>query len=251
MTALSWWIAETTGSPEDEALAREHRLPVQRTPPTTGWYLARDNARLALHRADGPRAYPLICDLAAVAAERAAGARQSPLAKACGLARPTTMRVCDATAGLGRDSVMLAWLGAMVTPLERHPAIYLLLHDAWQHVHSSPAPPAWAARLEPPQAVDAARWFIEQPPATFDTIYMDPMFAATRRKAQPQKALAWLGELAGPDMDADDLLAAAHQAAAKRVVVKQHARSTPLASPSYQIKAKAVRFDVYLIGNSP
>ena len=100
--------------------------------------------------------------------------------------------------------------------------------------------------------LSVGRWLAAgRPAAPINTIYMDPMFAATRRKAQPQKALAWLGELAGPDMDADDLLAAAHQAAAKRVVVKQHARSTPLASPSYQIKAKAVRFDVYLIGNSP
>ena len=248
MTALSWWIAETTGSPEDEALAREHRLPVQRTPPTTGWYLARDNARLALHRADGPRAYPLICDLAAVAAERAAGARQSPLAKACGLARPTTMRVCDATAGLGRDSVMLAWLGASVTPLERHPVIYLLLHDAWQRLHAGSSYPEWLDRLGAPQSVDAGQWLAGRPAAPINTIYMDPMFAAARRKAQPQKALAWLGELAGPDMDADDLLAAARQTAAKRVVVKQHARGTPLATPSHQIKAKAVRFDVYLAG---
>lgn len=248
MTAVSWWIAETNAVCRDEALARDHQIPVRRTPPSAGLYLARDQGRLGLHRADGPRTYPLICDLAAVAADRAAGARHSPLAKACGLTRPTAMHVCDATAGLGRDSVMLAWLGASVTPLERHPVIYLLLHDAWQRLHAGSSCLEWIARLGAPQSVDAGRWLADRSATPIHTIYMDPMFAATRRKAQPQKALAWLNELAGPDMDADDLLAAARRTAAKRVVVKQHARAAPLAPPSHQIKAKAVRFDVYLAG---
>tara|TARA_B100002049_G_scaffold236852_1_gene224878 strand:+ start:15474 stop:16253 length:780 start_codon:yes stop_codon:yes gene_type:complete len=248
--AAPWYI--DPAAPEaaaDRNLASSLAIEPVEVPPPHGLYLKREAAGLGLHRADGPRTHPLTLDLSALLAERMRGARQSPLAKACGLARPAPQHLCDATAGLGRDSVVAAWLGAEVTPIERCAPIYCLLLDAWQRAQSlSGAPSAWIQRLARPEPVDATTWLSQAVPGRFDTIYMDPMFAAARRKARPQKALAWLGELAGPDPDAAALLAAARRVAATRVVVKQHARSQPLATPSHQIQAKAVRFDVYLTG---
>ena len=248
--AASWYIEPADPSAEaDRDLAASLAIDVVEAPPTHGLYLKREAAGLALHRADGPRTHPLTPDLSALLAERMRGARQSPLAKACGLSRPAPQRLCDATAGLGRDSVVAAWLGAEVTPIERCAPVYCLLLDAWQRAQSlSGVPNAWIQRLARPEPVDATSWLNQVAPGHFDTIYLDPMFAAARRKARPQKALAWLGELAGPDPDAAALLAAARRAAGTRVVVKQHARSQPLATPSHQIEAKAVRFDVYLAG---
>ena len=47
------------------------------------------------------------------------GGRGQALPKACGLSKGQTPRIVDATAGLGRDSFLLASLGAEVTLIER------------------------------------------------------------------------------------------------------------------------------------
>ncbi|WP_158583325.1 class I SAM-dependent methyltransferase [Salinisphaera sp. Q1T1-3] len=243
------WLMNEAATAADHATARWLALPVVAEPPARGFYLARDVDGLALHRADDARAHPVRCDLAEAVAQRARGVRQSPLARACGLRRAAGLHVLDSTAGLARDSAALAAAGCTVQMIERHPVLHALLADAHARLdgleHATSAT-AWAMRLAPPVHADAAAWLADQPAGDFDVIYMDPMFESPRRKAKPQKALAWLADLAGHDGDADTLLAAARAAGAGRVVVKQHARAKPLAPPSHQVEARAVRFDVYL-----
>ncbi|HCI05901.1 MAG TPA: 16S rRNA methyltransferase, partial [Sulfitobacter sp.] len=57
---------------------------------------------------------------------RFGGGRGQDLAKAMGLRAGKTPTVIDATAGLGRDSFLLASLGAKVTMIERSPKMYAL-----------------------------------------------------------------------------------------------------------------------------
>lgn len=177
---------------------------------------------------------------------RLAGGRKSPLARALGLHRRPYQRVLDTTCGLGRDSALLAALGCDVVAIERHPLLFALLEDARRRAAAAQPPPAWLERWSRLVHADACEW-LEQPQATgFDTIYIDPMFDTPRRKARPQKSLAWLGDIVGVDTDAGELLTRARARDARRTVVKQHARAQPLAPPDRQVRGKAVRFDIYL-----
>lgn len=174
---------------------------------------------------------------------RVSAGRHLPLARALGLHKRPGIRALDATCGLGRDSAVLAGLGCRITALERHAALYALLVDGLRRLQT--ASPAWHDNWQAVHHDNALHWLTHSGAAeSFDAIYIDPMFDNTRRKARPQRALQWLGELVGPDADAGELLDVSRRRAG-RVVVKQHARAAPLAPPDHCVKGKAMRFDVY------
>lgn len=231
----------------DRQRALELGLACRSDIPEHGFHLIRDARGLALKQAQSPRTRGLYCALCEADewASRLGGGHRSPLARAMGLHRHPPGHVLDTTAGLARDAATLAALGCRVTALERQAALFAMLDDATRQVGEYDPPPAWWCRWEPPIHADAIPW-LQHAAAPFDIIYMDPMFASPRRKSAPQKALAWLAELAGPDEDATTLLASARHQALQRVVVKQHARAQPLAAPDHQIHGRAIRFDVYL-----
>ncbi len=214
--------------------------------PSTGFYLEDRPDGLTLQNADtADHNHGLCLNLCDAEIERrVASGRQSPLAQAIGLRRHPQPRLLDTTCGLGRDSATLAALGCTVTALERHPVLFALLDDALARARDTG--PEWVANWQALIRADALSWLetIQEP--IFDVIYIDPMFAAPRRKARPQKALAWLNALVGVDTDAAALLCRARDRARRQVVVKQHARASPLARPDRQVQAKAVRFDIYL-----
>ena len=80
----------------------------------------------------------------------------------------------------------------------------------------------------------------------FDLIYLDPMFEPHPKTALPDKRLQVLQEIVGLEApDVDELLMLARRHAQERVVLKRRARSLVVAEPSWQIKTKSVRFDVY------
>lgn len=67
-----------------------------------------------------------------------AGAKTEVLARACLAAQ--SPRIIDATAGLGHDGLLLAWCGAEVTLVERHPILALLLQSAQQQALAAADP---------------------------------------------------------------------------------------------------------------
>ena len=80
-----------------------------------------------------PQLPPLFIDFTSGVVEhrrRFGGGRGQALARAVGMKPGVTPAIVDATAGLGRDSFLLASLGAEVTMIERDDAIYALLADA-------------------------------------------------------------------------------------------------------------------------
>lgn len=241
-----WLIGDD--DPGATAAAAELELTVVSQAPEHGFYLHSGPGGLVLQHADAPANDSGLCiDLLDTAlARRRAGGRSSALARAAGLHRRPPMRVLDTTCGLGRDSATLVSLGCAVTALERHPVLYALLADALERARLAGECSAWLEPWQQLEHADARAWLADRPAAHFDLIYIDPMFVASRRKARPQKALAWLGQLVGSDTDAPALLDAARQRASQRVLVKQHARAAPLAPPDLQVRAKAVRFDIYL-----
>lgn len=169
-----------------------------------------------------------------------AGKRQ-PFARAFGLHRHQDLRVLDATAGLGRDSLVLAGLGCQVSLLERHPITHVLLADALRRAQASRRGPLELLPCE------EAQHYLDRTQQDFDVIYLDPMYPQEGRRALPKKNMQLLRELAGADSDADSLLVRA-LGAARRVVVKRAPHAADLAgrAPAHRITANRVRYDVYL-----
>ncbi|MBD1390224.1 class I SAM-dependent methyltransferase [Neiella sp. HB171785] len=174
------------------------------------------------------------------------GGRGQAVAKAVGLKKGQTPTVLDATAGLGRDGMVLASLGCSVTLVERHPAVAALLYDGYQRACLDADIGPWVAeRVQCHHG--QSRQMIETLPQ-HDVIYLDPMFPHRAKSAQVKKEMRLFQQLVGADEDADELLAVARQHAAKRVVVKRPDYADFMAGqqPHHQIVTKKNRFDVYM-----
>ncbi len=168
--------------------------------------------------------------------------RRLALARACN-AGPG-LRVHDALAGWGTDGLVLAALGCRVHLSERNCQVHEIL-DARLRAES--------ARLAT-QRPDAISWACEdardrwREDGQFDVVYLDPMFGGHPKTALPAKSMQMLAELAGEISNAEAalLLDQARRVAASRVVVKRRANATALGQPDWRIRARSVRFDVYL-----
>ncbi|MEM6432042.1 MAG: class I SAM-dependent methyltransferase, partial [Deinococcota bacterium] len=213
-------------------------------------------AGLELHHQAQTNARPTIlrCDMgSSEVLRRLAGGKSQDLAKAVGIhssrgkGQPLPY-VLDATAGLGRDSFVLAHLGCRVQMVERHPLIATLLADGLARGRQHPHTASVTARLSLVQADarDVLRSLTHHPDITYPTvIYLDPMYPATNKGALPKKEMQVLRQLLGAD-DVTGLLEHALAVKDTRIVVKRpkHAPSTP--KPNTSFKGKQTRFDVYV-----
>jgi len=157
--------------------------------------------------------------------------------------RPT---VLDATAGMGRDSLMMAMLGCSVIMQERNFAIYHLLENALTRLKNSlDFKPEITERISLYQhdSIDAIS------DDNVDVIYLDPMFPDRKKSALVKKEMRLFKLIAGDDLDSDQLLVNALESDVKRVVVKRPKGAPILADkkPSHEIKAKKFRYDVYVL----
>jgi len=189
-------------------------------------------------------------DFTAAAARRRLQTRRSdPLARALGLRRSAPGSVLDATCGMGRDTLALLGLGCRVHALERNPVVAALLEDALLRAADDPVMgPLFAARFRLSH-VDALSYLEalhdEERP---DVVFLDPMYAAGKRRALPGGATQVLQRLVSPDDPEADraLLAAARAGARSRVVVKRARKAPPLeADPRSSHGSRATRYDVY------
>lgn len=176
------------------------------------------------------------------------GGRGQPLAKAIGLKKGATPTVIDATAGFGRDAFVLAHLGCELTLVERNPLIATLLSDALIRAVNNSEIASIISRMK---LVNQDSVSYLQQLATIDypdVIYMDPMYPGRDKTALVKKEMQLLHQLAGPDIDSEQLLTSALTTAKKRVVVKRP-KSAPFVgaqTPSTKIESKNTRYDVYI-----
>jgi len=157
--------------------------------------------------------------------------------------RPT---VLDATAGMGRDSFVMAMLGCQVIMQERNFAIYHLLENALMRLkNSSDFDQEISERL----SLDRLNSIDSVVDESVDVIYLDPMFPDRKKSALVKKEMRLFKLLAGDDIDSDQLLINSLEADVKRVVVKRPKGAPCLAEkkPSHEIKAKKFRYDVYVL----
>ncbi|MEB4591810.1 class I SAM-dependent methyltransferase [Candidatus Thiothrix sp. Deng01] len=178
------------------------------------------------------------------------GGKGQDIAKAIGLHKFKHAHVVDATAGLGRESFVLAALGCTVTMLERSPIVHALVDDALRRaLASADSEVVDIVRRMTLHLADARTWlkqFKHDPGA--DVVYCDPMFPERNKSALVQKEMRFFHAIVGADEDSGSLLELACNCARYRVVVKRPRHAPELAGckPAFVIGGKTVRYDVYL-----
>ncbi|OUS15847.1 hypothetical protein A9Q88_09810 [Gammaproteobacteria bacterium 50_400_T64] len=182
------------------------------------------------------------------------GGKNQMILKATGLNKhkPSIM---DLTAGLGRDSYVLATAGAKVTMFERQPIVAALLADGLQRLRSGGDEQELAIAqrlfLHQGDSLTCVSGLAEQEAP--DVIYLDPMFPERGKTAKVKKSMAFFHHLVGSDDDAAALLPLALATARYRVVVKRPRHAPPLADmePGLCFEGKSTRFDVYPLKKMP
>ncbi|MEZ5537572.1 MAG: class I SAM-dependent methyltransferase [Thiolinea sp.] len=223
------------------------------SPASTRYQLVRTAARLELHDTADPKSGPVFVDFAEGKARhrlKFGGGKGQDIAKAVGLNKLKNPHVIDATAGLGRESFVLASLGCTVTLLERNPLVHALLEDGLQRAADS-RDTELSDIIQRMTLIQAdARYWLPQQTGTepADVIYLDPMFPERRKSALVQKEMRFFHEVVGNDQDDNELLNIARQHCRHRVAVKRPRHAPLLAGeqPAFVISGKAIRYDVYL-----
>jgi 16S rRNA (guanine1516-N2)-methyltransferase len=177
---------------------------------------------------------------------RFGGGRGQPLAKAMGLTDGKTPAIVDATAGLGRDSFLLASLGAKVMMIERSPRMHALLADGLERAAQE------GGELQ--EIVSRMTLFLGDakdllPQLDVEAVLVDPMHPARKKSALVKLELRQVREIVGEDDNALELMQVALQYAKKRVVLKWPVNAEPIAGVrpfSHQIFGKTMRYDVFM-----
>jgi len=181
------------------------------------------------------------------------GGKNQNLAKAIGIKSiKQKLYIMDVTAGLGRDAFILASLGAKVLMLERNGILAALLADGIHRARMTEG-----AKGEDFKEVFKRMTIINNDSIDYlntledicipDIVYIDPMFPPRQKSSQVKKEMQLLQKLIGPDEDSDKLLTLAKSKARYRVVVKRpiHAKFLSDQKPSYSLKGKSTRYDIY------
>jgi 16S rRNA (guanine1516-N2)-methyltransferase len=197
------------------------------------------------------------------------GGNGQAIAKAVGISGKFTPSVLDLTAGLGADGFVLATLGCNVTLLERNPIVHSLLADGIERGTAAGLYDSELglimARLSLLQASSSDYLQVlvdrltncaddsESASVQPDVVYIDPMFPLRKKSAKVKKEMQAFHQIVGTDNDSDALLNNALTVAQYRVVVKRPAGAGFLAEakPSYSLKGKSTRYDIYTLKKLP
>jgi 16S rRNA (guanine1516-N2)-methyltransferase len=246
---IAVFASESALSLPAQALAQELNLPLADNPELYDYVLILTSDYLGLQK-KGDK-LPLYIDFLSgqlTYRRQHSGLRRESLARAMGLKAKIHPTIVDATAGLGRDSFILASLGFNVILLERSPLIHALLKDAITRALQNPEVAAIANRMQLVHT-DAITWMQQVPPQHRpNIIYLDPMFPDRTKSALVKKDMRIFNDVIGNDPDSDLLFTTALTCATQRVVVKRSRLAANLAgiSPAFCLKGSSSRFDVYM-----
>lgn len=192
----------------------------------------------------------LICDFVGGAVGhrfRHGGGRGQALPKAVGMKGGGNHRIVDATAGLGRDSFLLASLGAEVIMIERSEHMHRLLLEGMARAKEAGGDIADTIKRMTLLHGDAKDLLPTMSP---EVILIDPMHPPRTTSSLVKKEMRITRDIVGPDEDSVELMKVALASASKRVVLKWPRRADPLqgiCAPSHQILGKSTRYDVFMI----
>lgn len=222
------------------------------TPPAGALLLvvSGDRRSLELTGPDAPGAVVVDFGAAAMRHRRRGGANEL-LGRAVGVNSRRSLRVLDASAGLGRDAFVLADLGVEVYLAERQPVVAELLRAGLAAATDSGDDWLCGAAKRMTLLEGDARLHGSLP---VDVIYLDPMFPARGKSAAVKKEMALFQRLLEHvEDDSAELLDWALEQPVARVVVKRHLRAAELGgrAASHCIRGKSVRYDVHVLQKLP
>ncbi|MBU4263887.1 MAG: class I SAM-dependent methyltransferase [Proteobacteria bacterium] len=231
-----------------ELLAARLAIPVLAEKDNCDFLLAVTGDRLELRQSGARTPGPVFVDFTSGTLRyrrQFGGGRKEALARAVGLKANRCPSVLDATAGLGRDSFILASLGCRVLLVERSAIIAALLEDGLARTVRDPELAAIVARM---QIIHADCLTLDHLAPSPDVIYLDPMYPHRSKSALVKKEMRLVRALVGDDSDASQLLDWALGQKVARVVVKrpQGAPTLDDRKPAFVINGKNSRFDIYL-----
>ena len=206
--------------------------------------------KLALQQTGWPAPGPVSVEFGSAAMRhRRRGGHNELLGKAIGLSKKPHMHVLDTTAGLGRDSFILADLGCEVTLCERNEIVARMLASGLLGAALAADPWLKSVLQRMELHVGDARTLDVKALDGVDVIYLDPMFPDRDKRAKVKKEMALFHQLLGAGDDADQLLLWALGQDVARVVVKRPPKAPELGhrKSSHTISGKAVRYDVYVL----
>jgi 16S rRNA (guanine1516-N2)-methyltransferase len=170
------------------------------------------------------------------------------IAKAVGVKSGIRPTILDATAGLGKDSFVLATLGCSISMTERSAVIHALLADGLERAVADEEVYEVCCRMKlyHGNAIELMRSHLIDP---VQVVYVDPMFPHAEKSALVKKEMRIFRDVVGDDQDSVELLEAALDTATARVVVKRARKAPTIAgrSPSYQLEGKSSRYDIYAL----
>ena len=225
---------------------------------STKFYLRFSNEGLSLflNEAKAPGAVIVNFSQASMQRRMKNSISKQGIVKAVGIKRSNLPSIVDGTAGLGKDSFLLASLGCSVTMYERSPIVHALLADGLQRGATADA--AVAAVIPNLQLRNFNFDATIKLDQSVDVVYLDPMFPESKRSARVKKDMYLLQRLLGGEQQARskqenqrdefNLLDAAKNIAEKRVVVKRGKASPYMGAckPDVEFKGSSNRYDVYL-----
>ncbi|CAL4044089.1 class I SAM-dependent methyltransferase [Buchnera aphidicola] len=171
--------------------------------------------------------------------------KKEAIAKAIGIKKNNYLNVVDATAGLGKDALVLTALGCKVCMIERNPIVAALLEDALKRNY--PYNNINLLLKEKMSLIYASSLSIlKKLKYKPDVTYLDPMYPITK-KNMVKKDMYFLRLLIGEDKDSGDLLTLARKCSKKRVIVKRQLYAPYLSGIKTKnaIISKKHRFDIY------
>jgi len=249
VTAAAVVIVARKAQPDSDERALQTELGLPLVAPgqeiDTPCYLRLDEGRLTLFRSDEKtRGVAVDFASAALTRRRRQGLSGQGLGKAVGLKGGRRPQVLDATAGLGSDAFLLAAHGCRVTACERDPVVAALLRDGIRRAEADERLAPIMTRMTL-SAGDVRE--MDWGPATFEIVYLDPMFPPSGNSARVKKAMSALQRLLGEYAANEGLLSLARSLASQRVVVKRgrHSPALEATTPDLSFTGRSSRYDVY------
>lgn len=165
--------------------------------------------------------------------------------RAIGFKPQDNILIWDATAGLGRDAIIMAHLGYRVIAAERSLILFELLNDAFERAKNSEDLKESLTRLTLIHG-DSKSLLIELNDNELpEVIYLDPMYPLSKKSAQPKKEMQILRKLLGPDDNLVELFEIAKKKAKNKLILKNNPRTVIEQKPKHSLESKSVRFDVF------
>ncbi|WP_343182522.1 class I SAM-dependent methyltransferase [Buchnera aphidicola] len=167
--------------------------------------------------------------------------------KAVKIKKKKKINILDATAGLGKDAFILFSHGYNITMIERNPILSILLEDGLKRGFKDKMIGTLIKKkmkLIYASSININQMNLQKP----DVIYIDPMFPSYKQKSLPKKNIKIIKKIVGSDLDSINLFHECMKFSVYKIVVKRPKTSSYISchKPSYSIKTKKYRFDIYI-----